>query len=41
MIFASLTLVCGVILDTVAKFNRKDFEIKLNIIQLLLKKKQE
>lgn len=41
MIIAVLALVCGFILDTVAKFNRKDFEIKLNIIRLLLKKKCE
>lgn len=38
MIVAMLALVCGLILDTVAKFNRKEFEVKLNIIQLLLKK---
>lgn len=37
MILAALSLSCGLILDTVAKSNRKDFEIKLNIIRLLLK----
>lgn len=37
MIIAVMALVCGFILDTVAKFNRKDFEVKLNIIRLLLK----
>lgn len=38
MILAALSLVCGLILDTVAKSNRKDFEIKLNMIRMLLKK---
>lgn len=35
MIIGALSLSCGFILDTVAKSNRKDFEIKLNIIKLL------
>lgn len=38
MIVAALSLVCGLILDTVAKSNRKDFEVKLNMIRMLLKK---
>ena len=38
MILSALSLVCGMILDTVAKADRKDYEIKLNIIQMLLKK---
>lgn len=41
MILSALTFVCGLILDTVAKFNRKDYEIKLNIIRLMLDKKSE
>ncbi len=36
MILAALSLSCGLILDTVAKANRKDFEIKLNIIRMIL-----
>lgn len=38
MILSALSLVCGLILDTVAKADRKDFEIKLNMIHLILKK---
>ena len=38
MIIGMQALVCGIILDTVAKFNKKDFEIKLNTIRLLLRK---
>ncbi len=41
MIIAALALACGFILDTVAKSNRKDFEVKLNIIRMLLKKSEE
>lgn len=36
MIIGALSLACGFILDTVAKFNRKDFEIKLNMIKMML-----
>lgn len=36
MVIGALSLVCGFILDTVAKFNRKDFEIKLNMIKMML-----
>lgn len=36
MIIAALSLVCGLVLDTVVKANRKDFEIKLNIIKMML-----
>lgn len=38
MIIAALTFVCGLILDTVSKLNRKDYEIKLNMIRMLLNK---
>ena len=38
MILATISLSCGLILDTVAKSNRKDFEIKLNIIRMMLNK---
>lgn len=38
MIIGTLSLVCGLILDTVAKSNRKDFEVKLNIIRMLLER---
>ncbi len=38
MILATIFLSCGLILDTVAKSNRKDFEIKLNIIRMMLNK---
>lgn len=36
IIIGLLSLMCGFILDTVTKFNRKDFEIKLNMIKMLL-----
>lgn len=38
MILSALSLSCGLILDTVAKSNRKDFEISLNIIRMMLNK---
>lgn len=38
MIISALSLVCGLVLDTVAKSNRKDFEIKLNMIKMLISK---
>ncbi len=38
MLAAFLSLVCGLILDTHAKINRKHFEIQLNIIKMLLEK---
>lgn len=38
MIMAVSFMICGFILDTVAKSNRQDFEVKLNIIRLLLKR---
>lgn len=38
MIIGALSLSCGFILDTVAKFNRKDFEIKLNMIKMMLER---
>lgn len=41
MILSALTFICGLILDTVAKFNRKDYEIKLNMIKMLLDKNKE
>ena len=37
MLAAFLSLVCGLILDTHAKNNRKNFEIQMNIIKLMLK----
>ena len=36
MILSALSLSCGLILDTVAKLNRRDFEINLNIMRMLL-----
>ena len=36
MIVAILMLICGFILDTVVKTNRKDFEARLNMIQMML-----
>lgn len=36
MIVAILLLICGFILDTVVKTNRKDFEARLNMIQMML-----
>ena len=36
MIVAVLLLICGFILDTVVKTNRKDFEARLNMIQMML-----
>lgn len=38
MLAAFLSFVCGLILDTHAKSNRKNFEVQLNVIKLLLKK---
>ncbi len=35
---ALLSFVCGLILDTIAKNARKDFELKMNIIQMILKR---
>ena len=39
MLGSFLSFVCGLILDTHAKSNRKNFEVQLNIIKLLLKDK--
>lgn len=39
MIMAALSLACGLVLDTVAKSNRKDFEVRLNMIAMMLNKK--
>ncbi|WP_093729138.1 glycosyltransferase family 2 protein [Succiniclasticum ruminis] len=39
MLAAFLSVVCGLILDTNAKNNRKNFEIQMNILKLLLKKR--
>lgn len=39
MLAAFLSIVCGLILDTNAKNSRKNFEIKMNIIRMLLSKK--
>lgn len=37
LIIAMLSLVCGLVLDTVAKKQREQFEIQLNIIKMMLK----
>lgn len=37
LIIAMLSLVCGLVLDTVAKKQREEFEIQLNIIKMMLK----
>lgn len=39
MIMAASSLGCGLVLDTVAKSNRKDFEVRLNMIAMMLNKK--
>lgn len=41
MLAAFLSVVCGLILDTNAKSNRKNFEIQMNILKILLKRKHE
>ena len=38
MLTAFLSLVCGLILDTNAKNSRKNFEVQMNIIKMILKK---
>ena len=38
MLAAFLSLVCGLILNTHAKNSRKNFEVQMNIIQMMLKK---
>lgn len=38
MLTAFLSLVCGLILDTHAKNSRKNFEVQMNIIKMMLKK---
>lgn len=38
MLAAFLSLVCGLILDTHAKNSRKNFEVQMNIIQMMLKR---
>ena len=38
MLAAFLSIVCGLILDTHAKSNRKNFEVQMNIIKMLLQK---
>lgn len=35
MLAAFLSIVCGLILDTIAKNNRKNFEIQINVIRIL------
>lgn len=39
MLAAFLSLVCGLILDTHAKNSRKNFEVQMNIIKMMLKNK--
>ncbi len=41
MLAAFLSVVCGLILDTNAKNNRKNFEIQMNILKILLKRKYQ
>ena len=41
MLAAFLSVVCGLILDTNAKNNRKNFEIQMNMLKILLKRKHE
>ena len=38
MLAAFLSLVCGLVLDTNAKNSRKNFEVQMNIIKMMLKK---
>ena len=38
MLAAFLSLVCGLILDTNAKNSRKNFEVQMNIIKMMLKR---
>lgn len=40
MIVSVLLWICGLILDTVVKTNRKDFEARLNMIQMMLSMKK-
>ena len=40
MLAAFLSFVCGLILDTHAKSNRKNFEVQINIVKLLLEQKR-
>ena len=40
MMSAFLSLVCGLILDTNAKNSRKNFEVQMNIIKMVLKKER-
>lgn len=40
MLAAFLSMVCGLILDTNAKNSRKNFEVQLNMIKMLLKKEE-
>ena len=39
MLASFLSFVCGLILDTHAKNNRKNFEVQMNIIKMLLQRK--
>ena len=41
MLTAFLSVVCGLILDTNAKNSRKDFEIKMNIIRMMLTRRDK
>lgn len=40
MVMALLSLSCGLILDTHAKNSRKDFEVQMNLIRMLMKKQR-
>ena len=41
MLAAFLSIACGLILDVNAKNSRKDFELKMNIIQMLLSREDK
>jgi len=41
MLTAFLSVVCGLILDTNSKNSRKDFEIKMNIIRMMLTRRDK
>jgi hypothetical protein len=37
LVVAILSFVCGLVLDTITKHNRQDFEVKLNMLQMILR----
>ena len=38
MLAAFLSIVCGLVLDTNAKNSRKNFEVQMNIIRMMMKR---